>query len=75
MLLETMKEIGKYVNRHPNTVRTWQKLHGFPVSKLPNGQYVTSTQLIDSWILARQKTQTAPASTGEITPASIQGTT
>ncbi len=53
MLLETRKQIAKYCNRSTTTISTWIRIHGFPASKLPNGNLVTSTDLIDKWILAR----------------------
>ena len=53
VLITGLDEIGIYVGRHRNTVAQWIRVHGFPASRLPNGRYVTSTALIDSWILAR----------------------
>jgi hypothetical protein len=45
--------IAEYCGISPRTVDKWFRKDGFPMGKLPNGQWVSSVSLIDSWILAR----------------------
>ena len=40
---------------HGATVRRWVDEQGFPACKLPNGEWCTTSTLIDQWILARCK--------------------
>jgi uncharacterized protein YjcR len=54
-IIETLREIAQVVGRKPNTVRKWIDIHGFPASKAPNGKWITTHGLIDSWIVARAK--------------------
>lgn len=52
-IIEGLANIGAAVGRSHNTLRTWQRIHGFPMVKLPNGNWATSPSLIDKWLLAR----------------------
>lgn len=52
-LLYQVKEIASYMGCSDFTVRAWIRRHGFPAGKMPNGSWVSSTALIDLWILSR----------------------
>jgi hypothetical protein len=56
-LIEGMPKIATAINRSESTVRRWHKRHGFPLAKLPNGNWATSQSLIDNWILSRDPLQ------------------
>ena len=52
--IEGLSNIAQAVGRSKTTTHRWIRLHGFPASKGPNGQYMTTVGLIERWILARQ---------------------
>lgn len=52
-LLQGLPTIARYVGKCLTTVRKWYTHHGFPIGKLPNGDWVSSTALIDEWIRSR----------------------
>ncbi len=52
-ILYGAKDICSYMGFSEFTLRAWIKKHSFPVAKMPNGNWLTSTQLIDDWIVAR----------------------
>ena len=54
-LIKTLNKIAKECGVCEMTIRRWTKQHGFPACKLPNGVWTTTTGLIDSWIVARQR--------------------
>lgn len=39
------------------TLYGWIRAHGFPATRTPEGRWLTSTALIDRWILARVEAQ------------------
>jgi hypothetical protein len=52
-LLYGMPKICAYMGCSDTTLRSWVRKHAFPAAKMPNGAWVTSTELIDRWILSR----------------------
>ena len=52
-LLITVGTMARYMRVSEETIRKWIRRHGFPAGKLPGGCWVSSTALIDLWILAR----------------------
>lgn len=57
MIYTELKTIAALFGVHYMTIRNWIKKHGFPASRLPDGTYMTTDSLIDSWILARANQQ------------------
>jgi len=53
MIIETLPAIGREVGRSAQTVKTWQKIHGFPLFRMPNGNWGITRQQIESWCQAR----------------------
>ena len=45
--------IGEQFRRNRRTIRRWIDTEGFPAACLPDGTWVTSKSLIDSWLSAR----------------------
>jgi hypothetical protein len=52
-LLYGLPVICDYLGCNPTTLRSWVRKHSFPAAKLPNGCWMSSTQLIDNWIVSR----------------------
>ena len=52
-LLYGASQICDYMRCSQSTLRSWVKRHAFPAVKMPNGSWVSSTQLIDDWIIGR----------------------
>ncbi len=48
-----LRDIGEVLHRSPRTISRWIDEQGLPACKLPNGNWITSTALIDTWIMAR----------------------
>ena len=46
--------IAAYLGYTPQTIRRWKSKHGFPLYKMPDGVWQTSTELIDRWGMARE---------------------
>jgi hypothetical protein len=53
-LLYGLPEIARYTGFCVMTIRRWKNKHGFPIYKLPDGVWQTSTELIDRWGMARE---------------------
>lgn len=51
--IETLKAIGEYFGRKPNTVYYWIRDHEFPAGKLPGGQWTTTESAIEKWLVSR----------------------
>ena len=49
--------IGRLFGRTRWTIRRWIDEENFPAAWLPNGQWCTTTTLIDQWILDRAEAQ------------------
>ena len=49
--------IGQLFGRTRWTIRRWIDEEDFPAAWLPNGQWCTTTTLIDRWILDRAEEQ------------------
>ncbi len=49
--------IGQLFGRTRWTIRRWIDEEGFPAAWLPNGQWCTTTTLIDQWLLNRAEAQ------------------
>jgi hypothetical protein len=58
-ILYGLSDIAKYVDFSIGTVRRWKRREGFPMAKLPNGVYMSSTELVDRWVLARAAVENA----------------
>jgi hypothetical protein len=56
-MLYGLREIAEYMRYSEDTIAKWAKKHAFPIIKTPDGLYMSSTELIDRWILARWKVQ------------------
>jgi predicted DNA-binding transcriptional regulator AlpA len=54
-----VRSICAYTRIGPNTFYRWCRDHGFPATLTLGGRWITSKQLIDSWIVARWKAQRA----------------
>lgn len=52
-LLYGLPEIAAYIRMSVPTARRWIRQEALPVGKLPDGRWVTSTELIDRWVEAR----------------------
>ena len=52
-----LRDIGEVLHRSPRTISRWIDEQGLPACKLPNGNWLTSTALIDTWIMARGQLQ------------------
>ena len=53
VIIHGLSRIGDYMGCTARTIQTWRRRYDFPISKLPNGGYATSTELIDRWLLSR----------------------
>lgn len=51
------EEISKYLGRGIATCKRYAESYGLPVAYLPDKMRITSTSLIDSWILALYQSQ------------------
>ena len=63
-VLTGVRNICKYMQIGPNTFSKLHTSHGLPAMRLPDGRWSTSKNLIDDWIVARWKAQTARSSEG-----------
>ena len=52
-LIAGWTNIAAYFGRSVMTMRRWAKEQGFPVIVMPGGDVMTSTGLIDLWLLSR----------------------
>ena len=52
-LLWGAQQIAQYCGISIQTVYRWTHQHAFPMCKAPDGAWVTSTALVDQWILVR----------------------
>lgn len=52
-LIHGAERIASYLGVTLSTLHRWRKYQSLPVSKFPGGCLVTSTELIDRWLLAR----------------------
>lgn len=52
-LIHGADRIAEYLGITLTTLHRWRKYQSLPVSKFPGGCLVTSTELIDRWLLAR----------------------
>jgi hypothetical protein len=51
MILKGMDEIAAYMRCDPMTIYRWERECGFPVGTLPDGTRISSSGLIDGWIV------------------------
>lgn len=56
-VLSGVRSICRYLHIGPATFYGWTCEHGFPATRTPEGRWLTSTALIDGWILARVEGQ------------------
>jgi len=54
-IYQGLDEIAAVFNISPRTAQRWINEHGLPAFKRPNGTWVLTNSLIDSWALARSK--------------------
>ena len=52
-ILRGKDQIAEYMGCAEKTLDRWYKQEAFPLGKLPNGQWVCTVTLIDTWIHAR----------------------
>ncbi len=52
--------VAEYMRYSIGTVRRWKRQHAFPLFKMPNGTWATSTELIDCWLQARDEPLSTP---------------
>ncbi len=52
-----LEAIGRLFGRTRWTIRRWIDEEDFPAAWLPNGQWCTTTTLIDQWLLDRAEAQ------------------
>ena len=55
IVYESLEAIGEVMGRGPHTISAWIQKHGFPAAKTPKGTWITTSSLIDQWILARRE--------------------
>ncbi len=53
VVIHGLDRIADYMGCTPRTITRWVRVYAFPASKLPNGGYATTTELIDRWLLSR----------------------
>ncbi len=58
-ILTGVRSICKYMQIGPHTFSKLYTFHGLPAMRLPDGRWSTSKNLIDDWIVAQWKAQTA----------------
>jgi len=56
-LLHGLDEIGGYLRVHRRTAWRWIHEQALPAMQTPAGTWITSTHLIDLWILAANQVQ------------------
>jgi hypothetical protein len=56
-ILRGLDEIGAYLRVHRRTAWRWIMDYGFPAMQAPNGTWISSTSLVDLWILGCQDVQ------------------
>ncbi len=56
-ILVGLDAIGAAFHRSRWTIRRWIDEESFPAAWLPNGQWCTTTTLIDQWLLNRAEAQ------------------
>jgi hypothetical protein len=56
-VISGVRSICRYLHIGPATFYGWIRAHGFPATRTPEGRWITSTALIDGWILARVESQ------------------
>lgn len=56
-ILLGLAEIGAEFNREARTIKRWVETEGFPAAQLPNGEWISTRGLIETWIMARVQQQ------------------
>lgn len=54
-LIIGLAEIGRAVGRSRTTLWRWIRQYGFPAARLPNGDWATTMDLIERWLLERNR--------------------
>lgn len=54
-MLRGTKEITQYLGISSYTLHMWREHHGLPVAKTPSGLLMTTTTMIDTWLLSRHQ--------------------
>ncbi len=52
-----LEEIGAYLRIHPLTACRWIKKRGLPAAQMYKGKWLTSTSLLDHWIITMRQIQ------------------
>jgi hypothetical protein len=52
-LLYGLPAIGAYMGYSVRTIGRWIHREGFPAGKLPEGVWMSSTELVDRWLMTR----------------------
>ncbi|MDE2483859.1 MAG: hypothetical protein KGL32_01235 [candidate division NC10 bacterium] len=56
-ILRGAREIAGYLRCHERTVRRWGTRYRLPMAHQPDGKLITTSALIDAWILERREKQ------------------
>ncbi|TCL70458.1 hypothetical protein [Rhizobium sp. BK251] len=48
-----LDEIAAMFGRTRQTIANWRLTEGFPIARLPSGEWFTTMSLIEDWLLAR----------------------
>lgn len=55
--LRGAKAIGEYLGISPNRVSQWRFKRGCPVARMPTGELLTTTTLLDTWLISKHLEQ------------------
>jgi predicted DNA-binding transcriptional regulator AlpA len=59
-----VRSICSYMGIGPSTFYMWTKRYSFPATRTPDGRWMTSAALIDSWLRDRLMDSAARATSG-----------
>jgi hypothetical protein len=68
-----LDQIGRYLQVHRRTAWRWVHEYGLPAMQTPAGTWMTTTTLIDLWIMAARPGQTHPGVVQTVAEAVAEG--
>ena len=68
-----LDQIGRYLQVHGRTAGRWIHQYGLPAMQTPRGAWMTTTTLIDLWILAARPGKTHPGVVQTVSEAVAEG--
>jgi excisionase family DNA binding protein len=71
--LLALDQIAAYLQVHRRTAWRWVHEHGLPAMQTPAGTWMTTTTLIDLWILAARPGRTSPGVVKTVAEAVAEG--